>query len=125
MSHITTVEVKIKDLKILEKVCKKLGHPVKIAGKGERITEKLYGSQTATGDASFHPSSFQYPVVVDSEEGKCSYDSYGGKSTWQSDLHKVQQEYSTEKAAHEAKMRGYTVERKEKQDGTVELVCSM
>ena len=124
MSHVATVEVEIKDLKILEKVCKKLGHPVKIAAKGETITERLFGSQTRSGDASLKPQSFKYPIVVDSGKGEAYMDTYGGKRNCIDDWHQVQQGYSTELSVREMQNRGYVIQRKVLQDGSVELNCS-
>ena len=122
MSHIATVDVQIKDLKCLKKVCEKMNVPVKIAPDGQTLTESMYGSQRASGHASFKPKTFTYPVVVNKDEGTARYDQYPSGRI--EELHKVQQEYAAELSATELSNRGYTVQRKQKQDGSIELTCT-
>ena len=122
MSHIATVDVQIKDLKCLKKVCEKMNVPVKIAPEGQTLTENMYGSQRATGHASFKPKTFTYPVVVDKDEGTARFDTFPRGRI--EEFYKVQQEYSAALSTKELISRGYTVQRTQKQDGSIELTCT-
>lgn len=115
MSHVATVQIQLKDLSLLEAVCRELKVEF-IPGQQE---VKLY-SATATAVASFKLTNWKYPVAVQAD-GSVKYDNYGGRWGDQSHLNRVLQRYSERIAARHAQRMGMRVQRQERQDGSVVL----
>ena len=64
---------------------------------------------------------WQYPVVVDTGNGTVRYDNYNGRWGEQEQLDRMIQMYAVEKAAIEARKRGYSVSEQALQDGSIRL----
>jgi hypothetical protein len=114
MSHIVTIETKLYDSAALGAACAKLGLAAPVQG-----TARLF-SDEASGLLVQLPG-WQYPVVVDTENGTVRYDNYNGRWGDQEQLDHVIQRYAVEKAAIEARKRGYSVSEQTLQDGSIRL----
>jgi hypothetical protein len=114
MSHIVTIETKLYDFAALGAACAKLGLAAPVQG-----TARLF-SDEASGLLVQLPG-WQYPVVVDTGNGTVRYDNYNGRWGDQEQLDRMIQRYAVEKAAIEARKRGYSVSEQTLQDGSITL----
>jgi hypothetical protein len=114
MSHIVTIETKLYDSAALGAACAKLGLAAPVQG-----TARLF-SDEASGLLVQLPG-WQYPVVVDTGNGTVRYDNYNGRWGEQEQLDRMIQRYAVEKAAIEARKRGYSVSEQTLQDGSIRL----
>ena len=118
MSHIVTIETKLYDSAALGAACAKLGLAAPVQG-----TARLF-SDEASGLLVQLPG-WQYPVVVDTENGTVRYDNYNGRWGDQQQLDRVIQRYAVEKAAIEARKRGHSVVEQTLPDGSVKLTVTV
>ena len=105
MSHRIKVEkIKLTDMAVLRLAAKAVG--AQLVNDGTVQPHRLYNAQV-TGVGIQLPG-WKYPVIVD-QEGSIHYDNFNGHWGNQAQLDKLLQEYSVQKAKHEALMYGYTV----------------
>jgi hypothetical protein len=64
-------------------------------------------------------------VVCDTTTGQVRYDNYGGHWGEQSQLNRLLQAYSVEKARLEARRRGHTVTEQSLSDGSIKLTIQV
>lgn len=114
MSHIVTIQARIRDRQALEAAC----HRLKLPLPQERSVEFYSGS--AWGWAVELPG-WVYPVVVDPASGRLHYDNYEGRWGQDQELHRLLQAYAVEKAKLEARRQGYRCRETQLADGTVRL----
>lgn len=115
MSHVVKCKVEMKNQSILEKAMEHLG----LKNLGVK-THELYGGQSATGLGMSLPG-WNFPVVVNLENGEAAYDNYNGSWGKQVELDKLVQRYSIEAALEQAVLSGYTVDEQQLENGDVEL----
>ncbi|MDP2663651.1 MAG: DUF1257 domain-containing protein [Dehalococcoidia bacterium] len=121
MSHITTIEVEVKDLQALEKACERLGLTL---ARGQ-TTFKWYGSQAAACAHAIKVPGANYEVGVVQK---------GRNFTLQADFfdyhlggkvgpngQKLIQAYAVEAAKAQARKQGYSVREEAQADGTIVL----
>ena len=92
MSHVSTINTKVKDLARLQKACDALNLSLKLAQHGATLTENTY-SGDVKGVASVRLKRWDYPVVFDSE-GAAQYDNFGGHWGDEKELDKLLQKYA-------------------------------
>ena len=114
MSHIVTIDVKLRDPAAIRAACQRLKLPAPIIG-----THRVYQSQVK-GQAVSLPG-WDYPVVVQTETGAVQYDNYNGAWGKQEELHHFLQAYAAEKAKIEARRQGHTVSEQALPDGSLRL----
>jgi hypothetical protein len=114
MSHVVTIETKVRDPAAVTAACQRLGLAAPVQG-----TAQLY-SGAAAGLLVQLPG-WQYPLVIDTATGQLRYDNFGGR--WGSDeqLHGFLQMYAVEKCRQEARKKGYQVTEQALQDGSIKL----
>ena len=100
MSHIVTIQTKVRDPAAVAAACQRLGLAAPVQG-----TARLYSSE-ATGLLVQLPG-WQYPVVIDPTTGEVRYDNFGGRWGEQSQLDRFLQLYAVEKTRLEARKKGY------------------
>lgn len=113
MSHIASVAVALKDLKILEQVCRETRVPVEI--KPQKV--KLY-SASVKAVACLKLPGWAYPVAVQAN-GAVLFDNYDGKWGDMKELNRLLQSYSVAVVIQQARRMGRAVRRKDRPDGTV------
>ena len=118
MSHVTTVQTEIKDRTALMMASKQL----KIQFRTGKHTVQLYSGNVEC-DFSFQLPGWRYAVAA-MADGSLKLDSYGGHWGDQKELDKLKQAYGVEVATKKAKSMGYLIQKKVKQDGTVQLTLS-
>ncbi len=114
MSHIVTIQTKVRDVAAMTAACNRLGLPAPEPG-----TAKLY-----SGDASgllIRLPDWVYPAVVDTSSGEVRYDNYEGAWGEQRHLDQFLQLYAVEKAKLEARKQGYAVQEQSLADGSIRL----
>jgi hypothetical protein len=114
MSHVVTVQTKVRDPAATAAACRRLGLPEPVEG-----TAQLY-SGTATGLIVQLPG-WQYPVVIDTTTGTLRYDNFGGRWGDERQLHRFVQAYAVEVCRQEARKKGYQISETQLQDGSIKL----
>ncbi len=118
MSHVVTIETKVRDLNALRSAAKRLMLPVPTYGQ-----TKLF-SASATGYRVELPS-WRYPVVVDIGSGRLNYDNFDGRWGNPQELDRFLQTYAIEIATIEARKKGYTTSEQNLSDGSVKLTIDV
>jgi len=118
MSHIVTIQTKVRDAVALAAACRRLGLAEPLVG-----TTKLFAGE-ATGHIVQLPG-WNYPVVIDTATGEIRYDTFNGAWGDEKDLHKLLQRYAAEKAALEARRQGHSVLEQQLPDGSIKLTIQV
>jgi hypothetical protein len=114
MSHLVTIQTKVRDPAAIAAACQRLGLPAPVQG-----TARLY-SGAATGWLVQLPG-WQYPVVLDPATGEVQYDNYQGHWGEQAQLDRFLQLYAVEKTKLEARKKGYPVTEQTLPNGSIRL----
>jgi len=114
MSHVVSIQTKVRDPVAVVAACQRLGLAAPVQG-----TARLYSGE-ATGLLVQLPG-WQYPVVIDLATGEVRYDNFGGRWGEQSQLDRFLQLYAVEKTRLEARKKGYQVSEQTLQDGSIRL----
>jgi hypothetical protein len=116
MSHVVTIQTRVKDPAALAEACRRLGLPEPVNGKAS-----LYAGE-ATGLVVQLPG-WTYPVVFDAAGGgEARYDNFGGSWGEQKELDRLLQAYAIEKVRIEARRSGHAVTEQPLPDGSVKLI---
>ncbi|MBI3832184.1 MAG: hypothetical protein HY291_21865 [Planctomycetes bacterium] len=115
MSHIATVQVRLRDLPILAEVCGHLGVPCDLGAR----EVKLYSGRVQAA-ASFQLKDWRYPVAV-LADGTVQFDNFNGAWGTRAALDRVLRTYSERVAVRQAQRMGMAVRREEREDGSVVL----
>lgn len=123
MSHFTTVETKIRNLQMLERVLEELGHNFTKAEAGQTVKVKGYQGQTTDAVLVIHSSKqYEIGVTVDAETGNVGFVSdwefleFATGYDQQEFTSKVMQRYAYHTVKEEVAKRGYTLEEEEVDD---------
>jgi hypothetical protein len=114
MSHIVSIQTKLRDLAAITAACQHLGLPAPMQG-----TAQLYSGE-ATGLLVQLPG-WQYPIAIDTTDGTVQFDHFEGRWGAIEKLHEFVQCYVVEKTRREAQARGYPVYVSPLPDGSIKL----
>ena len=114
MSHIVSIQAEVRDPTAVAAACRRLGLAEPVHG-----TATLFSGE-ATGLLVKLPA-WLYPLCIDTANGTVKYDNYGGSWGDQEHLDKFMQAYAVERAAIEARKKGYTVTEQALTDGSIRL----
>jgi hypothetical protein len=114
MSHIVTVQTRLRDPAAVAAACQRLCLTAPVQG-----TARLYSGE-ATGLLVRLPG-WQYPVVIDPSSGEVRYDNFEGRWGEQAQLDRFLQAYAVQKTRLEARKKGYQVTEQQLGDGSVRL----
>jgi len=114
MSHIVTIQTRLRDPAAVAAACRRLGLPAPAQG-----TARLYGGQ-ASGLLVQLPG-WQYPAVIDTASGEVRYDNFEGRWGEQAHLDRFLQAYAVEAVRLEARKKGHQVSEQALPDGSVRL----
>jgi hypothetical protein len=114
MSHIVTIETKLRDPEALAAACRRLGLATPIRG-----TTTLFSGEV-TGQIVQLPE-WQYPIVVDTATGTVKYDNYNGQWGDPTQLDGFIQAYAVEKTKIEARRKGHQIHEQALQDGSIKI----
>ena len=114
MSHIVTIQTRLRDPAAVAAACRRLGLPAPTQGAA-----RLYGGQ-ASGLLVQLPG-WQYPAVVDTASGEVRYDNFEGRWGEQRHLDRFLQAYAVEAVRLEARKKGHQVSEQALPDGSVRL----
>ena len=118
MSHIVTIDVKIRDTAAIAAACQRLTLPAPVAG-----TAKLFSAEVS-GVAVQLPG-WTYPVVADLTTGQLKYDNFGGRWGNTQHLDRFLQAYAVEAAKMAARRNGHTVAEQELANGSIKLTIQV
>lgn len=117
MSHTTTIDVKLKDVNIIKKVCKKLNLPIE-----ENAKVTFFDGKMEVGTKVQLPG-WRYPICI-KRSGEVLFDDYNGVWGDKKELNLLKQHYAVEKTKLVAIKNGYTFQ--EKQVGNeIKLIVNM
>ena len=114
MSHLVTLQCKIRDASAVAAACARLNLPAPMQG-----TAKLFGGE-CTGLLVQLPG-WQYPAVIDTQSGELKFDNFNGHWGSQERLDHFLQMYAVERAKLEARRKGYAVSEQSLADGSIRL----
>ncbi len=114
MSHIVSIQTKVRDRDAVAAACQRLGLPSPTHG-----TVSLFSGE-ATGLIVNLPG-WQYPAVIDTQTGEVKFDNFEGHWGDQQHLDRLLQIYAVEKAKLEARKKGFTVSEQALNDGSIKL----
>jgi hypothetical protein len=114
MSHIVSIQTRLRDPAAVAAACRRLGLPAPAQG-----TARLYGGQ-ASGLLVQLPG-WQYPAVIDTASGAVRYDNFEGRWGEQAHLDRFLQAYAVEVVRLEARKKGYQVSEQALQGGAIRL----
>jgi hypothetical protein len=114
MSHIVTIESKLRDPAALTTACARLNLPAPVQG-----TARLYSGE-ATGLIVTLPG-WTYPAVIDTQTGEVRFDHFEGRWGDPKELDRLLQAYAIEKRRLAARQKGYTVTEQQLPDGAIKL----
>lgn len=109
MSHMSTIELEVKDIDVLSRACSRMGlHLV----KGQK-TFKWYGRQDGRCDHAISIPGAQYEIGVTRKDNQyeltCDYYDRGLLQAIGENGRKLKQSYAVEKTRQAARMKGYSV----------------
>ena len=118
MSHIVQIQTEVRDPTAVAAACRRLTLPEPVHG-----TAALFSGEAA-GLLVKLPN-WLYPVCIDTASGTMKFDNYGGSWGDQEHLDKFMQAYAVEKAAIEARKKGYAVTEQALTDGSIRLTVQV
>jgi hypothetical protein len=114
MSHVVTVQAKVRDAEALAAACRRLDLTAPVSE-----TVSLFNA-SVSGLAVRLPG-WQFPVVIDLAAGAVHLDNYGGRWGEQREFDRLLQAYAVEKTLIEARRKGYSVSEQPLHDGSIQL----
>jgi hypothetical protein len=114
MSHIVTIQTKVRDPAAVAAACQRLGLAAPVEG-----TTRLYSGE-ASGLLVQLPG-WLYPVVIDTTTGELRYDNFEGRWGEQAQLDRFLQVYAVEVVKLEARKKGYQITEQALHDGAIRL----
>jgi hypothetical protein len=114
MSHIVSIQTKVRDPAAVAAACQRLGLSPPVQG-----TAHLFGGEVS--GLLVQLPGWQYPAVIDTATGEIRYDNFGGRWGEQAQLARFLQMYAVEKCRQEARRKGYGVVEQAQQDGSIKL----
>ena len=118
MSHVLTIETRVRDPAVVAQACERLKLPPPRQG-----TFQLFATQ-ATGLA-VELSGWKFPLVCDTHTGRLQYDNYGGRWGEVAQLNAFLQRYAVEAARLAARREGHTVLEQSLADGSIKLLIQV
>jgi hypothetical protein len=114
VSHIVQIQTEVRDPTAVAAACRRLALPEPVHG-----TAALFSGE-ATGLLVRLPG-WLYAVCIDTASGTMKFDNYGQEWGKQEHLDRFLQRYAVEKAAIEARKKGFTVTEQALTDGSIRL----
>jgi hypothetical protein len=114
MSHIVTIQTKVRDPAAIAAACRRLGLIPPTLG-----VAVLYGGEV--NGLLIRLPGWTYPAVVDLATGEVQFDNFEGHWGDRAHLDKFLQLYAVEKATLEARAKGYPVSEQALADGGIRL----
>ena len=118
MSHIVQIATEVRDPTAVAAACRRLALPEPVHG-----TAALFSGE-ATGLLVKLPG-WLYAVCIDTASGTLKFDNYGGSWGDQEHLDRFMQAYAVERAAIEARKKGYSVTEQALTDGSIRLTVQV
>jgi hypothetical protein len=114
MSHIVTIQTKVRDPAAVAAACARMNLAAPTVG-----TAVLFGGQV--NGLLVRLPGWTYPAVVDLATGEVKFDNFEGRWGDRSHLDRFLQLYAVERAKLEAKAKGFPVTEQALEDGGIRL----
>jgi len=118
MSHIVTIEVKVRDAASLAAACRRLNLPAPATGTTRLFSGEISGVPVQLPD-------WVYPVIADLTTGQLKYDNFQGRWGDPKHLDRFLQAYAVEAAKAAARRKGHTVSEQQLADGSIKLTVQV
>ena len=93
MSHVVSIQTKVRDPAAVAAACRRLGLAAPVQG-----TARLFSGEAA--GLLVQLPGWRYPAVIDTESGEVRYDTFEGRWGDPAQLHRFLQAYAVEKTCH-------------------------
>jgi hypothetical protein len=114
MSHIVTIQTKVRDPAAVAAACARMNLPAPTVG-----TAALFGGQV--NGLLVRLPGWTYPAVVDLATGEVKFDNFEGRWGDRAQLDRFLQLYPIERAKLEAKANGFPVTEEALENGSIKL----
>jgi hypothetical protein len=114
MSHLVSIETRMKDPAAVAAACQRMGLPAPVQG-----TAQFYSGE-ATG-LLVHLPGWVYPAVIDPQTGTVRCDTYEGGWGDAAHLDRFLQMYVVEECRLQARGKGYPVSEQQLADGSIRV----
>ncbi|HEX4591791.1 MAG TPA: hypothetical protein VH120_17775 [Gemmataceae bacterium] len=114
MSHIVTIQTKVRDPAAVAAACRRMSLPAPAAG-----TAMLFGGEVS--GLLVQLPGWTYPAVVDLASGEVKFDNFGGHWGDRAHLDRFLQLYAVELVKLQARAQGYPVTEQALEDGGIKL----
>ena len=118
MSHLVSIEAKIRDPVALAAACVRLGLSQPTQGKAQLFTSEASGLIVQL-------PGWTYPAVIDTATGSVACDTYNGAWGDPKELDKLLQAYAVEKARLVARQAGHQITEQTLANGSIKLTVSV
>jgi hypothetical protein len=118
VSHIVTIQAKLRDPAALAAACRRLSLPEPVPGTAKHFEAEAAGLLVRL-------PGWLYPAVVQPEPGRVAYDNYGGEWGDPAQIGLLLRAYAVEKAALGARRRCQCVAEHRLADGSIRLTIAV
>jgi hypothetical protein len=128
VSHIVTIQTRMRDRAALEAACRRLGLAAPVDGSYQRFDYTTTGPDGGSAEITVSGTLVKlpgwiYPVAVQ-PDGSALYDDYKGQWGNVAELHKLLQAYAIEATRIQARRSGRTITETPLPDGSVRLTVT-
>lgn len=118
MSHIVSIQTKVRDMAGIQAACRRLGLSEPVQGKARLFSGEVSG-------VVVNLPGWEYPIVCDLESGQVQFDNFQGRWGDRRELDRFLQSYAVEKTKIEARRKGHMVREQPLADGSVKLTIQV
>ena len=118
MSHVVSIETKVRDMAGIQAACRRLRLSEPAQGKARLFSGEVTG-------VVVNLPGWEYPIVCDLSSGQVQFDNFQGRWGDRRELDKFIQAYATEKVKSEARRKGLSVMEQSLADGAIKLTIQV
>ena len=118
MSHIVSIQTKVRDMAGIQAACRRLGLSEPVQGKARLFSGEVTGILV-------NLPGWEYPIVCDLESGQVQFDNFQGRWGDRRELDRFLQVYATEKVKSEVRRKGLSVMEQPLADGSIKLTVQV
>ena len=118
MSHVVSIETKVRDMAGIQAACHRLRLPEPVQGKARLFSEEVTG-------VVVNLPNWRYPIVCDLSSGQVQFDNFQGRWGDRRELDRFLQAYAVEKTKIEARKKGVPILEQPLSDGSIRLTVQL
>ena len=118
MSHVVSIQTKVRDMAGIQAACRRLGLSEPVQGKARLFSGEVTG-------VVVNLPGWEYPTVCDLESGQVQFDNFQGRWGDRKELDRFLQAYAVEKTKIEARKKGVPILEQPLSDGSIRLTVQV